>query len=264
MDIYNKENNIFLTKYIPSISEQYIPESKNGPHLLRTAHNPNMSLRFVKAVRIVVDLNQKPDERTDVSSVRQVFFGEPGKMHARKSINNSGECTWFIPFDPDEDLSKITCFSPQLTNDHMDKTVYYLLYKGEWSAYDTKSYTGTDTVINYISRVTSDFARSAEAPRGTEYIPGYKKNSDPRQKKDIVSHFPTEKYFRDRFMLCTIPGLLFLLMTGREGFDNDGKVADGSGDEDERMLPVRQRHNLDPDSVELFVSYPTLQLVKYD
>lgn len=223
----------------------------------------NMSLRFVNAIRIVVDLNQKPNDRTDVSSVRQVFFGEPGKMYARKSINNSGECTWFIPFDRDEDLSKISYWSPQLQNDHRDKTVYYLLYKGEWSAYDTTSCSGTDTVINYISRVTSDFARSVEAPKGPEYIPGYKKNSDPRQKKDVVSHFSMEKYFRDRFMVFEIPGFLWLLMAGREGFDNDGKVADGSGDEDERLLAVRQRHNLDPESVELFVSYPTLQLKKY-
>lgn len=222
-----------------------------------------MSLSFVKAIRIVVNLKQKPDERTDVCSVRQVFFGEPGEMHARKSIKDSGECTWFIPYDRDEDLSKITYKSPQLKNDPLDKTVYYLLYKGEWAAYNCTSCTGTDTVINYICRVTSDFARLIQAPRGSETVPNYKKNCDSRQKKDMVSSQSVERYFRDQFMAFHIPGFLWLLMTGREGFDQDGMVAGGSGGEDVRMVAVRQRHNLDPESVELFVSYPTLQEVKY-
>lgn len=223
-----------------------------------------MSLRFVKAVRVVVDLKQEPDQRINVCSVRQVFFGDPGSMHARKSIGDSGECTWYIPFERDEDLSKITCTSPKLNKDDRDKTVYYLLYKGEWSAYNSTACSGTDTVVNYISRVTADFARCARPPRGTELVPGYMKNCDPRQKKEIFATKPMEDYFRDQFMNFFIPGFLGLLMTPREGFDQDGMVADGSGEEDVRMLAVRQRHNLDPESVEVFVSYPTLKKVKYN
>lgn len=224
-------------------------------------HNSSMSLRFVKAVRIVVDLEQRPDERVSVCSARQVFFGEPGSIHARKSIRGSAECTWYIPFERDQDLSKITYSN--LIQDPRDQTVYYVLYKGEWSAHNSTVITGTDTVINYISRCASDFARAAEPPRGTEFVPGYMKNCDPRQKKEIFAAKPMEKYFRERFMFFEIPGYLKLLSTPREGFDQNGMVADGSGEEDVRMLPVRQQHNLDPDSVEVFVSYPTLEKVKY-
>lgn len=220
-----------------------------------------MDLRFVQAVRIVVDLGRKPNERVDVSSVRQVFFGGPGKLHARKSINDSLECTWHIPYERDQDLSEITY--AELCPDNRKQTVYYLLYKDPWAAYNTTSCSRTDTIINFISRSASDFARSIEAPRDIEFVPGYKKNSDPRQKKDIVSGGSVETYFRDQFMLFFIPGYLLMLSSGREGFDQDGMKADGSGGEDVRMLPVRQQHNKDPNSAEVFVSYATLEKIEY-
>ena len=224
-----------------------------------------MNLLFVNAVRLVIDLDRKPNDSIDCSSVRQAFFEERGKIHARRSINDSEECTWHVPYNPrrdyDDDLSKITL--AQLCPDDTTQTVYYLLYGDKWSAHNTVAYSGTDTVINYISRVTSDLARKIESPRGAEFVPNYSENCDPSQKKDVVSGSSVETYFRNQFMEFYIPGFLRLLSTGREGFDQDGRKADGSGDEDLRMLPVRQNHNKDPDSSEVFVSFPTKEKIDY-
>lgn len=138
--------------------------------------------------------------------------------------------------------------------------VYYLLFRGEGEARKKKVRTGTDTVIEHIGRVTLDKAKTIESP--TRMRNGKKGKESPNIGKDTISYMTREEYFHHLYVMFTLDGFLNLLKTPLPGFDDDGRVLDGSGEEELRLLGVDQVCNLDSNTADVFVSFPTVERKK--
>lgn len=209
---------------------------------------PQLQLSFQQSIRVVVDFG---DSRcVDISHSRLVFFGKPG----RRSFRHDGH-TWHIFNDPCQDLSTVTL--EDLTPDPLHLRVYYLLFRGENEAGSKKVRTGTDNVIGHIGRCTLDIANTLPTP--TPMRDPKKGKKSPQIGEDIISAMSMEQYFHHVYVNLILVGFLNILKSPLPGFDKDGRKEDGLGDEDVRFLGVDQVGNLDDDSVDLFVSLPTVQ-----
>lgn len=214
-------------------------------------HTMSPKLDFALAIRIVVNFATAPDY-VDSSLVKLAVFGKSGK----KSFRHKDK-TWYIFHDPLQDMSTVACGDLEPDPEHL--RVYYFLFRTEDLATTTRACTGTDRVIDHIGRVTLDFAKSCPSP--TRMYCGKKGKKSPNiSVKDTISAMTREEYFHHQYLNMMAKGLLDLLKAPLPGFDKDGMVEDGTGDEDIRFVGHDQACNLDPESVELFVALPNLKV----
>lgn len=210
---------------------------------------------MMPAIRVVVDFSARSSY--EENAVHLIVFDDGTKT----SFRNKG-CTWHYIGDPKKKLVET-----DMVQDQNHVNVYYLIYKDPLTPNRYTPWTKSDTILNYVGRVTRDEAHyfdtsdppvscQAAAARPSEETSDLKDKkanimAARRAGKDLFGQLSQQKYFDHVYINFILNGFVRMLRIPPEKYEEiDGLeiLCDG--------VDMPQ----DPSRAQLFVSYATKKI----